>query len=273
MSALTLDLDLAALVVDHDMVVVVGQPTVIARLEQICRERIPREKIMSKDLAGIELCVFDAYGTLFDFNSAVARHRTAIGPSADALSDLWRSKQIQYTWLRNGMGAYAEFWQVTGEALDHCLAVHGITDPGVRQKLMGAYLALDPFLEVPATLETLRRAGKRLAILSNGNPAMLAPMVEASGLSDRFEAVLSVDEAGVFKPDPRVYRLVEARSGVKPAHVCFLSSNCWDAHGAAHFGFQTVWVNRACAPDDRLPGRLSGEIADLSLLPALLGVS
>lgn len=228
---------------------------------------------MSRALAGIELCVFDAYGTLFDFNTAVARHRAVIGPRADALSDLWRSKQIQYTWLRNGMGAYAEFWQVTGEALDHCLAVHGIADPGVRQALMGAYLALDPFPEVPAMLERLRRAGKRLAILSNGNPAMLTPMIAASGLADRFEVVLSVDEVGVFKPDPSVYRLVEARCGVKPDRVCFLSSNCWDAHGAAHFGFQTVWVNRAGAPDDGLPGKLAGQIHDLSSLPALLGVS
>lgn len=228
---------------------------------------------MSGALAGIEFCVFDAYGTLFDFNSAVARHRAAIGPRADALSELWRSKQIQYTWLRNGMGCYAPFWQVTGEALDHCLAAHGVAEPSVREKLMGAYLALDPFPEVPAMLDTLRRAGKRLAILSNGNPEMLTPMVEASGLADRFDAVLSVDEAGVFKPDPKVYRLVEARCGVKPGRVCFLSSNCWDAHGAAHFGFQTVWVNRSGAPDDGLPGTLASQIDDLSSLPNLLGVS
>src|SRR5262249_7120880 len=171
---------------------------------------------MNAALAGTELCVFDAYGTLFDFNSAVARHRAAIGPHADALADLWRSKQIQYTWLRNGMGAYAKFWQVTGEALDHCLAVYGITDAAVRDKLMNAYLALTPFPEVPLMLEVLRRAGKRLAILSNGNPEMLDRMVAACGLADRFDAVLSVDTVGVFKPDPRVYRLVEASCGVKP---------------------------------------------------------
>jgi 2-haloacid dehalogenase len=228
---------------------------------------------MSGALAGTEICVFDAYGTLFDFNSAVARHRTAVGPKADALSDMWRSKQIQYTWLRNSMGSYAKFWQVTGEALDHCLAAQGIADPGVRDKLLGAYLALDPFAEVPAMLDTLKRAGVRLAILSNGNPEMLDPMVAASKLADRFEAVLSVDAVKVFKPDPRVYRLVEARCGVKPDKVCFLSSNCWDAHGAAHFGFPTVWVNRAAAPDDHLPGMLAGQIRDLSHLPALLGVS
>jgi 2-haloacid dehalogenase len=228
---------------------------------------------MSRALTGTEICVFDAYGTLFDFNSAVARHRAVIGPKADALADMWRSKQIQYTWLRNSMGAYDKFWQVTGEALDHCLAAHAIADPAVREKLMQAYLALDPFPEVPAMLERLERAGMRLAILSNGNPEMLDPMVAASGLGDRFEAVLSVDAVQVYKPDPRVYRLVEARCGVKPDKVCFLSSNCWDAHGAAHFGFATVWTNRAGAPDDNLPGKTVATIKDLSQLPSLLGVA
>ncbi|MFZ5779780.1 MAG: haloacid dehalogenase type II [Pseudomonadota bacterium] len=228
---------------------------------------------MTGSLTGTELCVFDAYGTLFDFNSAVARHRDAIGPKADALSELWRSKQIQYTWLRNGMGAYDKFWQVTGEALDHCLAVHAITDAGVGETLLGAYLALDPFPEVPAMLGALKSAGLRCAILSNGNPEMLEPMVAGSGLAPQFEAVLSVDAVRVFKPDPRVYRLVEARLGVPPSRVCFLSSNCWDAHGAAHFGFRTVWVNRAGAPDDKLPGKLAGQIRDLSALPSLLGAS
>jgi len=228
---------------------------------------------MSGAFAGTEMCVFDAYGTLFDFNSAVARHRTAIGPKADQLADMWRLKQIQYTWLRNGMGAYAPFWQVTGEALDHCLAANDITASDARDKLMSAYLALDPFPEVPAMLDRLKQSGVRLAILSNGNPGMLDPMVAASGLADRFEAVLSVDAVGVYKVAPEVYRLVEARCGVKPDKVCFLSSNCWDAHGAAHFGFRTVWVNRAGAPDDNLPGKPVAQLRDLSQLPALLGVS
>src|SRR3954451_10566987 len=108
---------------------------------------------MTTPLTGIEMCVFDAYGTLYDFNSAVARHRAAIGPKADALSEMWRTKQVQYTWLRNSMDTYSPFWQVTGEALDNCLATFGITDKSVREKLMGAYLALDPFPEVPAMLE------------------------------------------------------------------------------------------------------------------------
>lgn len=227
---------------------------------------------MAATLQGIEMCVFDAYGTLFDFNSAVARHRRTVGPSANALAELWRTKQIQYTWLRNAMGSYAPFWQVTGEALDHCLAAHRIVDPVARERLMSAYLALDPFPEAPGMLACLARAAMRTAILSNGNPGMLDPMVAASGLANRFEAVLSVDEAGVFKPDPRVYRLVEARCGVAPDKVCFLSSNCWDAHGAAQFGFHSVWVNRTGAPDDRLPGTLAAQIRDLSDLPDLIGV-
>jgi 2-haloacid dehalogenase len=227
---------------------------------------------MAAALPGIEMCVFDAYGTLFDFNSAVARHRRAVGPSAETLSEMWRQKQIQYTWLRNAMGTYAPFWQVTGEALDHSLATHRIADPAVRERLMGSYLALDPFPEVPGMLACLSRAGMRSAILSNGNPGMLDPMVAASKLANQFEAVLSVDEVGAFKPDPRVYRLVETRCGVTPDKVCFLSSNCWDAHGAAQFGFRTVWVNRTGAPDDRLPGVLAAQVRDLSDLPDLIGV-
>ena len=228
---------------------------------------------MSAVLAGTEICVFDAYGTLFDFNSAVARHAASVGSKAASLSEMWRAKQIQYTWLRSGMGTYAKFWQVTGEALDHCLAAHGLADKALRDRLMNAYLGLDPFPEVPAMIKALRTVGLRLAILSNGNPEMLEPMVAASGLAADFDSVLSVDSVEVFKPDPRVYRLVEARHGVTPDKVCFLSANCWDAHGAAHFGFKAVWVNRAGAPDDGLPGKPVAELNDLSQLPALLGVA
>jgi 2-haloacid dehalogenase len=228
---------------------------------------------MHAALKGTEICVFDAYGTLFDFNSAVARHRTAIGPGADALSDLWRSKQIQYTWLRNAMRAYEPFWNVTAEALDHCLALHNITDLGLRTALLESYLSLDPYPEVPAMVADLTGRGMRMAILSNGNSQMLDPMVAASPIAGAFEAVLSVDEVETFKPDPLVYALVEARCGVTADKVCFLSSNCWDAHGAAQFGFRTLWVNRANLPDDVLPGRPIGQLRDLSQLSQLLSVT
>lgn len=226
---------------------------------------------MRAAFADTEICVFDAYGTLFDFNSAVAKHRAAIGSSTEALSQTWRAKQIQYTWLRNSMDAYAKFWQVTGEALDHSLAAHHISAPDVRTILMGAYLALDPYPEAPGMLAALTRAGMRLAILSNGNPEMLDPLVSASGLGSHFEAILSVDEVGFYKPDRRVYELVEKHCAVAPTKVCFLSSNCWDAHGAAHFGFRSIWVNRTGAPDDNLPGALATQIRDLSDLPDLMG--
>jgi len=228
---------------------------------------------MTPALAGIEICVFDAYGTLYDFNSAVDRHRAAVGPHADSLSLMWRAKQIQYTWLRNSMKEYAPFWNVTAEALDHCLAAHGISDLAVRTALLESYLRLDPYPEVAAMVSALTNRGMRMAILSNGNPEMLDPMVAASPLAGAFEAVLSVDEVKVFKPDPLVYALVEARCGVTADKVCFLSSNCWDAHGAAHFGFRTIWINRAGIPDDVLPGKPLGQLRDLSQLPQLLGTS
>ena len=196
---------------------------------------------MSGALAGTEICVFDAYGTLFDFNSAVARHRGAIGPKADALSDMWRSKQIQYTWLRNSMGAYAKFWQVTGEALDHCLAASRHRGPGRPRETAE---------RLPGARSLSRSAGDARQAEDApgcGSPSCPTAIPRCStrwsrrrSLADRFEAVLSVDDAKVFKVDPKVYRLVEARCGVKPDKVCFLSSNCWDAHGAAHFGFSTA---------------------------------
>jgi 2-haloacid dehalogenase len=226
---------------------------------------------MHAALKGTELCVFDAYGTLYDFNSAVDRHRAAVGSAADSLALMWRAKQIQYTWLRNSMKAYEPFWNVTAEALDHCLAAHGIGDLAVRTALLESYLRLDPYPEVAAMIAALTKLGVRMAILSNGNPEMLEPMVAASPIAGAFEAVLSVDEVKVFKPDPLVYALVEARCGVTADKVCFLSSNCWDAHGAAHFGFRTVWVNRAGAPDDVLPGKPLGQLRDLSQLPQLVG--
>jgi len=228
---------------------------------------------MHAALNGIEICVFDAYGTLYDFNSAVARHKAALGPAADALADMWRTKQIQYTWLRNAMKSYEPFWNVTAAALDHCLAAHDISDLEVRSALLDSYLALDPYPEVPAMIADLTNIGMRMAILSNGNPEMLEPMVAASRLAGAFEAVLSVHEVEVFKPDPLVYALVEARCSVTADKVCFLSSNCWDAHGAAHFGFRTIWINRAGAPDDGLPGMPIGHLRDLSQLPQLLGAA
>ena len=223
---------------------------------------------MTAALAATEICVFDAYGTLFDFNSAVARHRAAIGPKADALADLWRAKQIQYTWLRNGMGAYDKFWQVTGEALDHCLAAHGIADAGVREKLMRAYLALDPFPEVPAMLDRLTRAGKRLAILSNGDQDML----EAAGpyIGFRFDHVISVEQAGYFKPHWKSYAKAAEIIGENRSGILFVANHAFDCIGAKSCGMRTAFVDRRNRPFGRTPHQPDLVVADFAELAAML---
>lgn len=221
----------------------------------------------------IQACVFDAYGTLFDVHSAAARCRNELGQKADPLSEAWRQKQLQYTWLRSLMGAHADFWQVTGEALDYAMAAVELDDPATRRRLMELYLELDAYPEVPAVLQRLKAAGLSTAVLSNGAPAMLDAAVRSAGLADCLDQVLSVEDVGIYKPDPRVYQLAVDRLGVKPARICFMSSNAWDAFGASHFGFRVAWVNRFGQPPERLPGRPDAEIVNLEALPPLLGLA
>lgn len=225
------------------------------------------------DLTDIEACVFDAYGTLFDFNSAVMRCRDDIGDAAERLSDIWRQKQLQYTWLRSLMQRHADFWQVTGEALDFALATVAIDNAGLRDRLMALYRELDTFPEVTDVLNRLKQGGMQTAILSNGAPDMLNAGVDAAELGDILDAVLSVEDVGVFKPDPRVYQLAVDRLGVAPAEICFMSSNGWDAVGAAAFGFRVVWINRYKQPAEQLPARPDVVLDSLSPLPELLGLS
>jgi len=219
-----------------------------------------------------DLFVFDAYGTLFDLAGAaraVALGAAQVAPLWPALAEDWRRKQLEYSWLRTIMGAHADFAEVTADALDWALEVRGLHDSGLRAALLAAFRHLPCYPEAPAALDALRARGKRLAILSNGTPDMLTEAVEASGLAGRFDAVISVEEAGVFKPAAAVYALVEAQTGVPPSRVVFVSSNGWDVAGAARFGFTTAWVNRAAAPMDRLPHGPARIIADLSQLEAL----
>jgi len=223
-------------------------------------------------LAGIGAAVFDAYGTLFDYNAAAARCRAALGDKAEALSRLWRDKQLQYSWLRSLMGRHADFWQVTSDGLDYALATLGIADAALRDRLMDCYLTLDCFPEVPAMLARLRAAGMRTAILSNGSPRMLKAAVEGAGLGALLDASLSIEEAGIYKPHPKVYQLAVDRLGVAAGAIAFQSSNAWDAHGAAAFGFKAVWCNRYGQRPERLPGALAAEIRSLAELPPLLGL-
>jgi 2-haloacid dehalogenase len=224
-------------------------------------------------LEGVRACVFDAYGTLFDFASAAAACPEIEPGRRAALTALWRDKQLQYTWLRSLQGRYADFWQVTGDALDFALDSLGMATPGLRDRLMGLYRTLSPFPEVPGVLSALRRAGFATAILSNGSPGMLEAAVAGAGLSALFDAVLSVDAVRVFKTDPRVYQYALDRLGLRPSEIAFQSSNAWDAHAASDFGMRVVWCNRYGQRRERLPGAPDFEIRSLDELPALLGVT
>jgi 2-haloacid dehalogenase len=194
--------------------------------------------------------VFDAYGTLFDFNAAVVRHRAAAGSDADRFAEVWRIKQIEYTWTHTLAGLYVEFWALTQRALDYCFERFPSVDRSLRSALLDAYLKLDAYPDALNLLQALHARGEKTAILTNGSPAMVTSAVEAAGLSGALDAVLSVDAVKMFKPRMEVYALVTAHFSCKPADVVFVSSNRWDAMGATAFGFRTVWVNRAKAPDE-----------------------
>ena len=222
-------------------------------------------------LSGIRACVFDAYGTLFDTASAVERCADALDAEAIArLAVPWRDKQLQYTWLRTVEGRHADFWQITGEALDFALASLGIADSALRGRLMEAYLALEAYPNAVADVRVVRDAGIATAILSNGTPAMLAAILDHAGLAALFDPVLSIEEVGVFKPDPRVYQLACDRLGLAADAIAFVSSNGWDAWAASAFGMRVVWCNRQGLARERLPGAPDHEIRSLAELPALL---
>ncbi len=222
------------------------------------------------DLKGCRAVVFDAYGTLFNVGAPA---RALLGERGDALSELWRSKQLEHTWLRSLMDRHADFAQVTAEALDFALAASKIEDPQLAPRLMAAYRNLPVYGDALAALRALRAAERRTAILSNGSPEMLAAAVGNAGLESTLEMVLSVKEAGVFKPHPKVYALASQHLELPPEQICLVSANGWDAPGAAAFGIAVVWLDRRGKPEDRLPGRPAARAASLSELPGLLGAT
>lgn len=221
--------------------------------------------------AGVRACVFDAYGTLFDASAATARTRDELGDRADALATLWRSKQLEYSWLRSLRGDYVDFWHVTGQSLDYALGVLGLRDPALRSRLMELYFVLDAFPDVRDALAAIKNAGLKTAILSNGSPSMLTAAVHRACLEDLLDAVISVDPVRIYKPHPTVYQLAVDRLKLPAERICFVSANYWDASGAALFGFRAIWINRAGAMPDALPGEPEHEIDSLAALPALLG--
>ena len=220
----------------------------------------------------IAVCIFDAYGTLFDVHSAVGRGGAPLGEKASGVSDLWRQKQLEYTWLRSLMGAHVDFWQVTCDGLDFALEANGVENNALRDELMQLYLTLDAYREVPAMLQTLKDGNMKTGILSNGSPKMLDAAVASAGIAGNLDAVLSVEDVGIFKPAPSVYQLVLDRFGVEAGEVCFMSSNAWDAAAAGHFGFNVAWVNRFNKTTERIPEKPRAVIQNLAELPPLLGL-
>lgn len=219
----------------------------------------------------MEAAVFDAYGTLLDVHSAVSPHAHRLAGAADALSLTWRTKQLEYTWVRTLSGQHADFGRVTDDALAFAAARHGIDDVSLLADLRDGYEQLTPHPDSAPALQALRALGVACVVLSNGPPPMLGRQLRHAGLAGMFDAVLSAETAGVFKPHPDVYRLATAHFG-RPSHeIAFVSSNPWDAFGAHGFGFRTIWANRKGQPDEYgLQGKVD-VIADLSGLPALLG--
>jgi 2-haloacid dehalogenase len=224
----------------------------------------------SKPLAGVRACVFDAYGTLFDVASAAQSCTDVLGDKSTALAALWRDKQLQYTWLLAAQGRHCDFEEVTGGALDFTLEALAIDSSGLRERLMGLYLTLGAYPEASAALDRLRAAGLRLAILSNGTPRMLEAAVAAAKLEGSFEAVLSVEAVGIYKPHPKVYALAVETLALPASAIAFVSANAWDAHAASAFGMRAIWCNRSGQPRERLPGAPKGEVRSLAELPPLL---
>lgn len=224
-------------------------------------------------LTGIKACIFDAYGTLFNVHAAAAKCRDDLGDKADALSHIWRQKQLEYTWLRSLMRDYKDFWSVTQDGLDYAMAAVKIDNPALRQKLLSLYMELDAYPEVPEMLSTLKKTGFKTAILSNGSPEMLDAAVKSAKLSSVLDQVHSVEDIGVFKPDPRVYQMSVDKFYIQPQEICFVSSNAWDVAGAAYFGFQVVWVNRFNQPPEGLSGKPKAILSSLESLPDLIDLA
>lgn len=221
----------------------------------------------------IKACLFDAYGTLFDVSAAARTLADELGPQWQPLAETWRTKQLNYSWLRSVMGAHADFWQITADALDFALEERGLKDAGLRQRLLDLYFNLACYPEVPAMLRQLKEAGFVTGVLSNGSPAMLEAACRSAGIGPLIDHVISVEDVGIFKPDPRIYRLAMEKFILPAGAIAFHSSNGWDIHAGKRAGFYAIWINRSGQPAERLPHPPDVVLRNLSEAPAILGVA
>ena len=217
----------------------------------------------------IKAIIFDAYGTLFDVNSAAEKCKEKLGDKWEGFANYWRTTQLEYTWLRSLMRRHKDFWQITEDSLDKSMNFYNI-DNSMRSELLNLYKVLSPFTEVRDTLKKLKQSNYKLAILSNGTPDLLNELVISNQLKDIFDDIFSVEEAGIFKPDSKVYDLPINKYNIEKNEVLFLSANTWDISGAGNYGYNTVWVNRNNNIFDNLDYKPKNKIKDLSELIKLI---
>ena len=216
-------------------------------------------------MKNIKAIIFDAYGTLFDVNSAAEKCKDKIGDKWEGFANYWRTTQLEYTWLRSLMKRHKDFWQVTEDSLDKSMKTYEI-DSSMRNELLNLYKILSPFKEVPEVLKSLRDKSLKLAILSNGTPSLLNELVKSNNLEDIFDDIFSIEEVGVYKPDTKVYDIPIKKYNIKKNEVAFLSANTWDISGGGNYGYNSIWVNRNNNTFDNLDYIPKHQIKDLSKL-------
>ena len=220
-------------------------------------------------MKNIKAIIFDAYGTLFDVNSAAEKCKDKIGDKWEPFADFWRTTQLEYTWLRSLMKRHKDFWQITEDSLDKSIKAYDI-DPSMKNELLNLYKVLSPFKEVPETLKILKEKDFKLAILSNGTPSLLDELVKSNNLNDLFDDIFSIEEVGIYKPDSKVYDLPIKKYKIEKNEVAFLSANTWDVSGGGNYGFNSIWVNRSNGIFDNLDYKAKNEIHNLNELTLLI---
>ena len=220
-------------------------------------------------MENVKAIIFDAYGTLFDVNSAAEKCKDKIGDKWEGFANFWRTTQLEYTWLRSLMDRHKDFWQITEDSLDKSIKVFNI-DPSMRNELLNLYKILSPYKEVPETLKTLKEKKFKLAILSNGTPSLLDELVKSNHLDNLFDDIFSIEKVGVYKPSSRVYDLPIQKYNINKSEVAFLSANTWDVSGGGNYGYQSIWVNRNNNIFDNLDFKPKYQITDLNKLTQLV---
>ena len=220
-------------------------------------------------MKNIKAIIFDAYGTLFDVNSAAEKCKEKIGDKWESFSNYWRITQLEYTWLRSLMKRHKDFWKITEDSLDKSMKAYKI-DSSMKNELLYLYKILSPFNEVPEVLKTLKKKNLKLAILSNGTPSLLNQLVESNNLENIFSDIFSIEEVGIYKPDSKVYDMPIKKYQIKKEEVVFLSSNTWDVSGGGNYGYNSIWVNRNNNIFDNLDYKPKNEIKNLTELLAII---